>query len=151
VREPRPKTKNPEHRSFGGRRRYRFERRNQGVLDFPLFLRRLGFHGLLAVGIIVAGLGVGVLGYHWIAGLGWIDALLNAAMILTGMGPVDRLETTGAKVFASLYAIFSGSVFLTAMGLLIAPILHRFLHTFHLDVEEDGASEEPEGNRGKRS
>ena len=74
--------------------------------------------------------------FHITANLGWVDAFLNASMILTGMGPVDKLETETAKVFASLYAIFSGVAFLTFCGVLFTPIYHRFIHKFHLDLGE---------------
>jgi hypothetical protein len=73
------------------------------------------------------------MGYHRIAGLGWVDSVLNASMILTGMGPVDPMTTTAAKLFASAYALFSGVVFLSAVGIVLSPIFHRILHAFHLD------------------
>jgi hypothetical protein len=71
------------------------------------------------------------------AGLGWIDSLLNAAMILTGMGPVDQLQTNEAKIFASLYALFSGVAFLTIVAILMAPLVHRFLHRFHIELAQE--------------
>ena len=76
---------------------------------------------------------LGTAGYHLVAGLPWVDAFLNAAMILSGMGPVDRLETTPAKLFAALYALFSGVVFIGVMGVLLAPWAHRTLHRFHAE------------------
>lgn len=76
---------------------------------------------------------VGVSGYHWIAGLAWVDSLLNASMILGGMGPVDVLTTVPAKLFASAYALFSGLVLVGATGLVLGPVLHRILHKLHLD------------------
>ena len=97
----------------------------------------------LAGALIAFSLGLGMAGYHWIAGLGWVDALLNAAMILTGMGPVDPMRTTAAKLFASAYAIFSGVAFLTSVGVLLAPLAHRFLHHFHLEVEEEMRGKPP--------
>ena len=78
-------------------------------------------------------LSIGVLGYHGIAGLSWIDSVLNASMILTGMGPVAAMTTTSSKLFASGYALFSGVVFLSSIGLVLAPLFHRILHKFHLD------------------
>ncbi len=90
----------------------------------------------LALAIIAVALSIGAAGYHFIAGLPWIDALLNASMILTGMGPVDVLRSNAAKVFASLYALFSGVVFISLMGLLLSPIAHRVLHKFHLSDED---------------
>lgn len=88
---------------------------------------------------------IGIVGYHWLAGLEWIDALLDASMILGGMGPVNELHTTGAKLFASLYALFSGMVFIGIIGLVLAPLAHRMLHRFHLDDED---LQKPE--RGKK-
>ena len=79
---------------------------------------------------------IGIAGYHWLAGLKWIDALLDASMILGGMGPVSELHTTGAKLFASLYALFSGMVFIGIIGLVLAPLAHRMLHRFHLDDDD---------------
>ena len=76
---------------------------------------------------------MGIAGYHWIAGFGWVDSLLNASMILGGMGPVGELQTTGAKIFASVYALLSGLVFVGVMGVIISPILHRMLHRIHID------------------
>lgn len=98
---------------------------------------RLAGHALVALAILAAALVLGVLGYHRTEGLSWIDALLNASMILGGMGPVDVLRTTGGKLFASFYALFSGVLFLVVAGVLIAPIVHRFLHRFHLESSDN--------------
>jgi len=122
---------------IGGHLPYKmFERRHEKLLPFPKFLGRLGKTSLLVFSLVTVALIIGIAGYHWIAGLPWIDSLLNAAMILTGMGPVDPMKTTAAKLFASFYALFSGIVFLTSAGALFAPIFHRFLHRFHLDEGE---------------
>jgi hypothetical protein len=95
------------------------------------------FRGLrLACTLLAGGLLIGILGYHFIADLAWIDALLNAAMILTGMGEIDPLRTNSAKVFASVYALFSGVVFLTAAGAILAPMFHRVLQRFHLESDK---------------
>jgi hypothetical protein len=107
----------------------------------PLHRRRPFYHRfLLALGLSSAligfSLGLGVLGYHFIAGLGWVDALLNGSMILAGMGPVNSLNTDGAKVFASAYALFSGLVFIGATGILLAPIFHLVLHRFHIENKD---------------
>jgi len=96
------------------------------------FLKFLGF----ALGVVVIALAIGVLGYHHFAGFTWVDSLLNASMILGGMGPVGELSTDAAKLFASAYAIFSGLVFISVMGIVLAPIAHRSLHMFHLDEED---------------
>lgn len=88
---------------------------------------------MVALVVIGLALGVGVAGYHWLAGLGWIDSLLNASMILGGMGPVDPLKSDTAKIFASLYALFSGLAFIGIAGLMLAPFAHRLLHRVHLE------------------
>ena len=81
------------------------------------------------------GLGIGVLGYHWLAHLNWIDSLLNASMIPGGMGPVDPLRTDGAKIFASFYALFSGLAFIGIVSVLLAPFVHRLLHRVHAEEQ----------------
>ncbi|MBL8675752.1 MAG: hypothetical protein JNL07_12745 [Rhodospirillales bacterium] len=91
---------------------------------------------VLGFGALGAALGIGVLGYHLIAGLPWIDALLNAAMILGGMGPVDQLSTTGGKLFAAGYALFSGLLFVGVCGVIAAPWVHLFLHRFHAELDD---------------
>jgi hypothetical protein len=96
------------------------------------FLRAL----LVSGTVISISLLMGILGYHFICDLEWVDALLNASMILTGMGPVATLTTNGAKVFASAYALFSGVIFITASGILIAPMFHHILHKFHLEQKD---------------
>jgi hypothetical protein len=102
-------------------------------LPFPAFLRRLLRHFGIAVLILAVSLGIGVVGYHTLGRLGWVDSLLNASMILGGMGPVNSLTDNAAKIFASVYALFSGVLFLVAAGVLVAPVAHRFLHYFHMD------------------
>ena len=90
----------------------------------------------LAGGLIGFSLGLGILGYHFIAGLRWVDSLLDASMILAGMGPVSPLTSDAAKVFASGYALFSGVVFISATGILLSPIFHRVLHRFHIEERD---------------
>ena len=102
-----------------------------------VFYRRVRKSALAATLLIGGSLGIGVLGYHLLAGLGWLDSLLNASMILTGMGPVDRMATPAAKIFASAYALFSGVAFLTSTAVLLAPAVHRFLHRFHIELGGD--------------
>jgi hypothetical protein len=114
-----------------------YEHHKQPLASRKVFVRRVASNGFIGAMMILIALGIGVLGYHFSEGLPWIDALLNASMILGGMGPVDLLHTTAGKLFASFYALFSGVVFIAAMGVLAAPIYHRFMHRFHLDVEKD--------------
>jgi hypothetical protein len=125
----------------------RFERRHQPLASPHVFMRRVAVYLGVSIVIIGISLGIGVLGYHYLENLSWLDALLNASMILGGMGPVDPLRTDAGKLFASFYALFSGMVFLVAVGVLIAPVFHRFLHAFHIaeedvqDVEDNEAAE----------
>ncbi len=112
-----------------------YEHRKHPLLSTAGFRKRVAHHLILALLVLTAGLGVGVLGYHFLGDLGWVDALLNASMILAGMGPVDALHSTAAKIFASCYALFSGLVFIGVASLVIAPFAHRLLHRFHLDAE----------------
>lgn len=113
-----------------------YERRKQPLLSRAEFKKRVGRHGLVALGVLVLGLGIGVFGYHFVAHLGWIDSLLNASMILGGMGPTDVLRTDAAKIFASLYALFSGLAFVGIVSVLLAPFVHRMLHRFHAEERE---------------
>jgi hypothetical protein len=114
----------------------RFEHHRQPLADRRAFARRMLRYLVLSGGIILGSLAVGVIGYHYSEGLPWLDSLLNASMILGGMGPVDVVRTTAGKWFASFYALFSGMVLLVAAGVLIAPVFHRFLHRFHLEIDE---------------
>lgn len=115
-----------------------FEHRSEPLLSRAAFARRFLRHTAIAGGVVCGSLAMGAIGYHTTAGLDWVDALLDAAMILTGMGPVHELRTTSAKLFATFYALFSGVVFLTTIAVLFAPLLHRYLHRFHLDLDDDG-------------
>lgn len=112
-----------------------FESHHQPLISKEEFILRLLKHTVIAVLILILSLLIGVLGYHFFENLSWIDALLNAAMILGGMGPVNILTTNAGKFFASFYALYSGVVFLVVVGVILAPILHRFLHRFHLDED----------------
>jgi hypothetical protein len=114
-----------------------YERRTQRLLSRAKFLRRLGRHVAAALVFVAGSLTIGILGYRYLDDLPWIDSLLNASMILGGMGPVDPLKTATAKIFASLYALYSGLVVLVAAGIIFAPIFHRFLHKFHLQEDEE--------------
>ena len=113
-----------------------FERHNQPLLSREMFLQRLARHIGFGLLLIVFSLGIGMLGYHFFERLSWLDSLLNASMILGGMGPVNTLVTVGGKVFASLYALFSGIVFLVAAGVMVSPVVHRILHRMHLGEGE---------------
>jgi len=110
-----------------------YENRSEPLLTRAQFARRVLWHLAAAIGAIAVALGIGVAGYRLIAGLTLIDSFLNASMILGGMGPVGELRGDGAKLFASLYALFSGLFFIAMLGLLLAPFLHRLAHRLHVD------------------
>ncbi len=109
------------------------ERKHQKVASPSVFAKRVFKYLGFALLMITIALGIGVAGYHWFAGLSWIDSLLNASMILGGMGPVNVLTEAGAKIFASAYALFSGLVFIAIMGIMFTPIVHRIIHSFHVE------------------
>ena len=116
-----------------------FEHRSQPLLPRAAYLLRVTLHTSAAFGIVAGSLAIGIIGYHSLEGFSWIDSTLNAAMILGGMGPVNELHTTRGKLFASGYALFSGVVFLVVAGVLFAPVIHRLIHKFHLEIDsEDG-------------
>jgi hypothetical protein len=114
-----------------------YERHNQPLLSRREFAFRLLGHAVFTAGIVLISLFIGMLGYHVLERLSWLDSFLNAAMILGGMGPVAQLTTNGGKLFAGLYALYSGMVLLVAVGVLLLPVLHRLLHSFHLDEDDD--------------
>ena len=115
----------------------RFERRGQPVASRRKFLIRM----LMAIGLwmvlTIVGLAIGIAGYAAFEGMSFVDAYVNAAMILSGMGPVGELKTTGGKVFAGSYAILSGLIIVIATGFVLAPIFHRILHSFHVETKKD--------------
>ncbi len=112
-----------------------FERHNQPLADIATFIKRLIIHTFMGSSVFIIALGVGIAGYHRIAKLPFIDSFMNAAMVLCGMGQIDIMHTTIAKLFAGIYALFCGLMFAAALALLIAPMIHRLLHKFHLDKE----------------
>ena len=111
-----------------------FEHHKKPLLPKKDFLRRQVRYTGFALIILAASLGLGTAGYHVFGNLPWTDAFLNASMILTGMGPVDRMESEAGKLFAAFYALYSGIAFLTLAAVLFAPVYHRFLHKFHLEM-----------------
>jgi hypothetical protein len=110
-----------------------YEDRKSPLLPRGRFLRRLAAHAGLAVALILGSLVLGMAGYMYFEALRWRDAFLNAAMLLGGMGPVDAPKTNGGKLFAGLYALYAGLVFLVGVGLVFTPIAHRLMHRYHLD------------------
>lgn len=114
-----------------------FEHHKQPIATQAEFAQRMVRFGMLAAGIILFSLGIGIVGYHYLESLSWVDSLLNASMILGGMGPVNTLQTNAGKIFASFYALYSGIVLLASVGVLATPVFHRFMHRFHLELEDD--------------
>jgi hypothetical protein len=114
-----------------------FEHHTKSLLPRKQFFNRVLRYAGFAFLLLGFSLGVGVLGYHYFNELSWLDSLLNASMILTGMGPIDPMKNDGAKWFASTYAIFSGVAFLSTVAVFLSPIVHRFLHKIHLDDDKE--------------
>lgn len=125
-----------KNRASNRKRLFTFEHHREPLLSRKEFLNRQLRYAGFSLLVLLFSIGIGTAGYHFWGELPFIDAFLNAAMILTGMGPVDHLNTNGGKVFAALYALFSGVSFLTFVAVLFAPVYHRFLHRLHLNVEE---------------
>jgi|SRR5712671_2114048 len=114
-----------------------FEQRRAPLLPRLSFYNRLARSAAVGLVIVIFALSIGMAGYHFLEKLGWLDAFLNAAMILSGMGPVTPVQTAAGKMFAGCYALFSGLAFITTLGVVFAPVYHRFLHRFHLEVQEE--------------
>ena len=115
---------------------FTFEHKNKPLLSRQEFFRRQFVFILFALCLLTFSLGLGMVGYRLVTGMDWIDAFYNASMILTGMGPIDTMQTPGAKIFAGTYALFSGIIFLSTVAVMLSPIVHRFLHLMHLDEGE---------------
>ena len=118
-----------------------FEHRLAPLLPMPAFRARLLKMAALGFSLIAASLAAGMLGYHYLAGQTWPDAFLNAAMILSGMGPVGDLRSTSAKLFAGFYALYSGLALILIAGIILSPIVHRLLHKFHLETRKQAENE----------
>ena len=113
-----------------------FEHRAQPVIPPERFIIRLAHSGIIALALIAVSLFGGMVGYHILEGLSWIDAFLNASMLLGGMGPVNIPTTFGGKLFAGLYALYCGLAVIVVAGVILAPVAHRILHTFHMESRD---------------
>ena len=109
---------------------------NTPVMPGKQFVKRYFKFALIPLSIVFGSLAIGIIGYHLIAGLSWVDSVLESSMILGGMGPVNSMKTDGSKLFASFYSLYSGLVLISTVGLFISPIIHRFLHKFHVSDED---------------
>lgn len=114
----------------------KLEHRKQQVVPLHRFLFRVLRYSLFAIGLIIISLAIGIFGYHYICDLSWIDSLYMSAMILTGMGPVSEITTSGGKFFSSFYALYSGVAFLSITAVFFAPMVHRVLHILQVEPEE---------------
>lgn len=112
-----------------------YESRKQSPISREDFARRLLSHLAVAVALLAASLALGMAGYMALERLSWIDAFLNAAMLLGGMGPVNAPQTAAGKLFAGAYALYAGLAFIVTAGLLFTPVLHRLIHKFHWDAK----------------
>lgn len=115
----------------------KMEHRKQKVLPLPSFFLRMGRYGLFSIVLISASLGIGVLGYHYIAELNFLDSFHMSSMILTGMGPVVEMKSDEAKIFSSFYALYSGVAFLSITAVFLAPVVHRLLHILQVEREDN--------------
>src|SRR5438876_8076031 len=118
-----------------------YERRHDQLAPRSVFIKRVIAALAAALGLILVALTIGISGYHFVAGFNWIDSLLEASMILGGMGPIKELPTDTAKVFASIYALFSGLILIALMGIILAPVVHRVMHKFHVDEKDVNRSQ----------
>ena len=113
-----------------------FEHRGKPLLPRSEFIKRMVFFALLSAGFVTFSLVLGMVGYRILENFSWVDAFVNAAMLMGGMGPVNELHTDAGKIFAGVYSLYCGLVFIIAVGFLVAPVFHRFLHRFHLEMDE---------------
>ena len=113
-----------------------FEKKNQKLISINTFYLRLLKHVLIAGLMVAVSISIGAIGYHSLEEMKWIDAIYNASMILTGMGPVTVLKHDSSKIFASVFAVYGGIIILAITGLVLAPLAHRLLHIFNLSAED---------------
>ncbi len=122
-------------------KRSMFEHRSKPLLPRSEFIRRMVFFALLSAGFVTFSLFMGMVGYRIFENFSWVDAFMNAAMLMGGMGPVGELHSDVGKIFAGVYAMYCGLVFIVAVGFIVAPVFHRFLHRFHLEMDESISGE----------
>jgi hypothetical protein len=114
-----------------------YERHHHPLLTRRQFVRRMILHALAGIGLLAFSLAMGMFGYWYYEGLAWRDGFLNSAMLIGGMGPIDDPQSNGGKIFAGMYALYAGLVFIVGAGIVLAPIVHRIMHKFHLDENDE--------------
>lgn len=131
----------------------KYEHHSKPLLPRRKFFQRLAWSVLLGAALVAISLAGGMSGYHFFERLSWLDAFVNASMILSGMGPLANPQSVGGKLFAGLYALYSGLFLILVAGVVFAPVVHRFLHRFHIDESNDSADQPPKQKRpgAKRS
>jgi len=117
----------------------KLEHRRQKVVPFRRFLIRMGRYALFSLVLVIISVSIGVFGYHYFGKLAWLDSFHMSCMILTGMGPVVEMKTSGAKIFSSFFALYSGVAFLSITAVFFAPIIHRLLHILHVETDAGGS------------
>ncbi len=127
----------------------KFEKKVEKVAPLNIFIVRMLISLGLGLGLITFSLLIGVLGYHSLAKLSWIDAFLEASMILGGEGPITQAMSDGAKIFASIYALYSGLLIIAVMGIILTPVVHRMMHQFHIDEADEDAGTAPDDKEEK--
>jgi hypothetical protein len=121
----------------GLKQQMKLEHRSQKVIPLSRFYGRVARYAIFAVFLIILSVAIGMTGYHFLARLDWLDSFHMACLILTGMGPTAEMTTPAAKIFSSLYALYSGVAFLTIAAVFLAPVIHRFLHLLHVEADND--------------
>ena len=129
----------------------RYERKHEPLVSREVFLQRLGRNALVALSIIGASLVVGIVGYRTLEGMEWIDAFVESAMLLGGMGPIHAPASVAGKLFAGVYALYSGILVIATAGIILAPIFHRLLHSLHLEDDDDEKREAKSAQKAPRN
>jgi hypothetical protein len=129
----------------------RYEKKNEPLVSREVFLRRLGRNATVALSVIGVSMVVGIVGYRVLEGMDWIDAFLESAILLGGMGPIHAPTTVAGKLFAGVYALYAGVLVIGTAGVILAPIFHRLLHSLHAEDEDDEKKDEKAAGKSQRN